>query len=205
MASSSPSLATSRSSRNRRIECYTRASGVETRRADVAPARPDNRAPGPQRRSGLMRIGLLEGGQGEGRPATLDEHVERARLAEDVGLASIWFSNIYGHDAMTVAALAARATTRIELGTAVTPTYPRHPHAMAQQAASTQAAARGRFTLGVGPSHRVVVEDVWGLSYEHAYGHTREYLSVLAPLLSTGEVDHAGTQFTVHARVTSKD
>ncbi len=116
-----------------------------------------------------MRIGLLDGGQRERRPATLDEHIERARLAEDVGLASVWFSNIYGHDAMTVAALAARATTRIEIGTAITPTYPRHPHAMAQQAASTGAAARGRFTLGVGPSHRVVVEDMWGLSYERAY------------------------------------
>src|SRR5258705_11071541 len=205
MASSSPSLATSRSNRNRRIECYTRASGVETRRADVDPARPDNRAPGPQRRSGLMRIGLLDGGQRERRPATLDEHVERARLAEDVGLASVWFSNIYGHDAMTVAALAARVTTRIELGTAVTPTYPRHPHAMAQQAASTGAAPRGRFTLGVGPSHRVVVEDVWGLSYERAYAHTREYLSVLVPLLSTGKIEHAGTQFSVRAHLTSVD
>ena len=152
-----------------------------------------------------MRIGLLDGGQRERRPATLDELVERARLAEDVGLASVWFSNIYGHDAMTAAALAARVTTRIELGTAITPTYPRHPHAMAQQAASTQAAARGRFTLGVGPSHRVVVEDMWGLSYERAYAHTREYLSVLVPLLSTGKIEHVGTRFTVRAHLTSID
>ena len=152
-----------------------------------------------------MRIGLLDGGQRERRPATLDEHIERARLAEEVGLASIWFSNIYGHDAMTVAALAARLTTRIELGTAITPTYPRHPHAMAQQAASTQAAARGRFTLGIGPSHRVVVEGTWGLSYDRAYAHTAEYLSVLVPLLRTGEVDHAGKRFAVRARLSSTD
>src|SRR5256885_11644427 len=152
-----------------------------------------------------MRIGLLDGGKRERRPATLDEHIERARLAEDVGLASVWFSNIYGHDAMTVAALVTSVTTRIELGTAITPTYPRHPHAMAQQAASTGAAARGRFTLGVGPSHRVVVEDMWGLSYERAYAHTREYLSVLVPLLKTGKVEHAGTRFTVRAHLTSVD
>jgi len=152
-----------------------------------------------------MRIGLFDGAQRDRRPATLDELVERARVAEDLGLASVWFNNIFGHDAMTAAALAARMTTRIELGTAITPTYPRHPYAMAQQAASTQAAARGRFTLGVGPSHRVVVEQIWGLSYEHAYAHTREYLSVLVPLLSTGEVDHAGTRLTVRARVTSTD
>ena len=152
-----------------------------------------------------MRIGLFDGAQRGRRPATLDELVERARLAEDLGLASVWFNNIFGHDAMTAAALAARLTTRIELGTAITPTYPRHPYAMAQQAASTQAAARGRFTLGIGPSHRVVVEQTWGLSYEHAYAHTAEYLSVLVPLLRTGEVDHAGTRFTVRARLSSTD
>ena len=155
--------------------------------------------------AGLMRIGLFDGAQRDRRPATLDELVERARLAEDLGLASVWFNNIFGHDAMIAAALAARLTTRIELGTAITPTYPRHPYAMAQQAASTQAAARGRFTLGVGPSHRIVVEQTWGLSYERAYAHTAEYLSVLVPLLRTGEVDHAGTQFTVHARLSSTD
>lgn len=152
-----------------------------------------------------MRVGLLESGQRGQRPATLDEIIEKTRRAEALGLASMWFSNIFGHDAMTAAALAARATTRIELGTAVTPTYPRHPYAMAQQAASTQAAARGRFTLGVGPSHRVVVEQLWGLSYERAYSHTREYLSVLVPLLRTGEVDHSGEQFKVRARLTSAD
>src|SRR5439155_571401 len=113
-----------------------RASGVGDASSDADPARPDNRAPGPHARSGLMRIGLLDGGQRERRPATLDEHVERARLAEDVGLASVWFSNIYGHDAMTAAALAARVTTRIELGTAITPTYPRHPHAIARRLAA---------------------------------------------------------------------
>jgi len=152
-----------------------------------------------------MRIGLFDGAQRDRRPATLDELVERARLAEDLGLASVWFNNIFGHDAMTAAALAARMTTRIELGTAITPTYPRHPYAMAQQAASTQAAARGRFTLGVGPSHRVVVERIWGLSYDRAYTNTAEYLSVLVPLLSGGEVDHAGTRFSVRARLSSTD
>jgi len=76
---------------------------------------------------------------------------------------------------------------------------------MAQQAASTAAAARGRFTLGIGPSHRVVVEEMWGLSYDRAYAHTREYLSVLVPLLTTGKVEHAGTEFTVRAHLTSMD
>lgn len=152
-----------------------------------------------------MRVGLFDSGFRDQRPATLDQLVERGRMAEKSGLASVWFNNIFGHDAMTAAALAARVTTTIEVGTAVMPTFPRHPYAMAQQAASTQAAARGRFTLGVGPSHRVVVEGRWGLSYERPYSHTHEYLSVLIPLLRTGEVDHTGERFTVRARLTSTD
>lgn len=153
----------------------------------------------------LMRIGLFDGGQRGRAVATLNELVERACRAERLGLASVWLSNIVGHDAMTVAAVAARATTRLALGTAVVPTYPRHPHAMAQQAASTQAAAGGRFALGIGPSHRVVVEGRWGLSYDHAYAHTREYLTVLTALLRTGTVDHTGELFSVHAPLTSSD
>ena len=152
-----------------------------------------------------MRIGLFDGGARGRAVATMDELVERARRAERFGLASVWFSNIVGHDAMTVAAVAACTTSRVELGTAVVPTYPRHPHAMAQQAASTQAAAHGRFILGVGPSHRVVVEGRWGLSYDHAYAHTREYLAVLTALVRTGKVDHAGERFSVHAPLTSVD
>ncbi|HYK98819.1 MAG TPA: TIGR03564 family F420-dependent LLM class oxidoreductase [Candidatus Acidoferrales bacterium] len=152
-----------------------------------------------------MRVGLLDGGSRDRRPATLDEHLARARFAEEVGLSAVWFSNIFGHDAMTVAALAARTTDRIAIGTAITPTYPRHPYAMAQQAASTAAAARGRFTLGVGPSHRTVVQDMWGLSYDHAYAHTKEYLAVLMPLLAAGRVEHAGTHFSVRAHLTSAD
>ena len=69
-----------------------------------------------------MRVGLLESGHRDRRPATLDEIVEAVHRAEALGLASMWFSNIFGHDAMTAAAVAARATTRIELGTAITPT-----------------------------------------------------------------------------------
>ncbi|TME62970.1 MAG: TIGR03564 family F420-dependent LLM class oxidoreductase [Chloroflexi bacterium] len=207
MASSSTSLASSRSSSASTTWCvhFLEGGGVEMRRRDADPARPDVRAPDPHTGSGLMRVGLLDGGNRDRRPATLDELLARARLAEEVGLSSVWYSNIFGHDAMTVAALAARVTDRIAIGTAITPTYPRHPHAMAQQAASTAAAARGRFTLGVGPSHRVVVEEMWGLSYERAYDHTREYLSVLVPLLSTGKVEHAGTRFTVRAHLTSTD
>jgi len=99
------------------------------------------------------------------------------------------------------AALCARETTRIELGTAVVPTYPRHPVAMAQQALSAQAAAGGRFALGIGLSHQVVIEMMFGMSFAKPYSHMKEYLAVLAPLIRSGSVGHQGAEYRVSASV----
>ena len=138
-----------------------------------------------------MRIGLGTGGR------TIAEAVEATKQAEADGFASVWFSNIFGLDAMTVCAVAGAATSAIELGTFVVPTFPRHPHAMAQQASSTNDAAGGRFTLGIGLSHQVVIEMMFGLSYERPARHMEEYLSVLMPLLHEGKVQHAGEVYRV--------
>jgi F420-dependent oxidoreductase-like protein len=73
----------------------------------------------------------------------------------------------------------AQVTERIELGTAVVPTYPFHPMAMARSALSVNAVADGRLALGVGPSHPSVIESMYGLSYARAASHTREYVLAL--------------------------
>jgi F420-dependent oxidoreductase-like protein len=97
---------------------------------------------------------------------------------------------------MTVMAIAGTRTSRIELGTAVIPTYTRHPWAMAQQAMTVRAACGGRFALGIGPSHQVVVESMWGMSYDKPAKHIREYLKVLLPLVREGQVAHKGDLYT---------
>ena len=66
------------------------------------------------------------------------------------------------------------------------PTYPRHPWVMAQQALTTQAAIGNRLALGIGLSHQVVIEGMWGMSFAKPILHLREYLEVLVPL-SKGE------------------
>jgi 5,10-methylenetetrahydromethanopterin reductase len=128
--------------------------------------------------------------------------VAQAQQAERDGLATVWVYNIFGIDAMTALAVCGRATSRIELGAAVVPIQTRHPLTMAQQALATQAATGGRFTLGVGVSHRPWVEDVFGLPFERPYAHLREYLAVLTPLLQTGRVDHTGPRYRVRAELT---
>jgi F420-dependent oxidoreductase-like protein len=68
---------------------------------------------------------------------------------------------------------------------------------MAQQALTTQAACSGRFVLGIGLSHKIVIENSLGLSWAKPYSHMREYLAVLAPLIREGRVRHKGEEFTV--------
>ena len=147
-----------------------------------------------------MKIGI---GIGDiaGTPADVDGLVAQARRAEADGFASGWFANIFAMDAIMAAALCARETRTIELGTAVVPTYPRHPTAMAQQALSAQAAARGRFTLGIGLSHQVVIEMMLGLSFAKPYSHMKEYLAVLAPLIREGSVSYQGEEYRVNAQL----
>jgi F420-dependent oxidoreductase-like protein len=140
-----------------------------------------------------MRIGIHSFSTG----ATFAEQMQVAVDAERYGLDSCWYGQIFGHDALTLAALAGRETKRIEIGTAVAQTHSRHPFHMAIQAITVQAAAEGRFTLGIGPSHSVLVQNMLGLPYDQAAAHVREYLSVLVPLLKQGAVAFTGEKFRV--------
>lgn len=142
-----------------------------------------------------MRIGLGVGG------SSIEQFVEQVRRAADAGFESAWAANIFGLDAITAIAVAGREVPGIELGTAVVPTYPRHPHALAQQALTAHDATGGRFTLGIGLSHQIVIENMFGLSFDKPAAHMREYLAVLLPLLRSGAVSHDGERYRVHATV----
>jgi F420-dependent oxidoreductase-like protein len=143
-----------------------------------------------------MRIGIGIGGEGD-----LNHVLEEFTRAETAGFDAAWVSNIFGVDAITLLALAGRVTSRLELGTFVVPTYPRHPAALAQQALTASAASGGRFTLGIGLSHRVVIENMFGLDYSKPIRHMREYLSVLLPLLAGEAVQFQGEEYRVAAQM----
>jgi F420-dependent oxidoreductase-like protein len=145
-----------------------------------------------------VRIGMTVGGDVLARPSAPSDVVAEARRAEDEGFATAWsvhFTRAY--DALTTLAVAGTVTERIELGVGVVPTYPRHPLALAQQAVTAQTFCGGRLTLGVGVSHRPVVEGMHGLAYASPAAHMREYLSILGPLLRGEPVQFAGEHYRV--------
>jgi F420-dependent oxidoreductase-like protein len=122
--------------------------------------------------------------------------LERYRGA---GLDHAFASQIFGPDALTLLAVAGSRVPGIGLGTGVVPVYPRHPMMLAQQALTVQAATDNRLLLGIGLSHQVVVEGMWGLSYERPAAYMKEYLASLMPLLHGEAVRCEGERVTTNA------
>ena len=146
-----------------------------------------------------MRIGLFIGSLGAAD--SLEGQIQQVVDAERDGFDSLWSAQILGVDALTLFALAGPRTSRIEMGTGVVPTYPRHPMALAQQALTTNAATGGRLALGVGVSHRPVVEQRFRMPFEPPALHMEEYLTILRRLVHEGEVDFQGQLFGANAEI----
>jgi len=140
-----------------------------------------------------MRIGLFPGVSTTG---LIGDVIADVQLAHEQGFSAYWVPQFLGWDALTLLALVGRESEGIELGTSVVPTFPRHPAALAAQALTTQAACSGRFTLGLGLSHKPVVEGWYGMSYDRPLRHLQEYLDVLLPLLAGERVDTTGECFS---------
>jgi F420-dependent oxidoreductase-like protein len=142
-----------------------------------------------------MRIGLTGSG------TNVDRIVRQAERAEADGFTSLWYPSAVQGDPLVAVAIAGRATSTIELGTAVLQSYACHPLLQAARTAGLVSAigSPGRFTLGIGPSHEPLVEAVLGMSYATPGRHTDEYVQVLTTLLRGEAVGFDGDEFQVHA------
>jgi F420-dependent oxidoreductase-like protein len=132
------------------------------------------------------RVGLQLRAPLTRRHDVLSDLVESAREIERAGLDSVFLAQAFAFDALTALAVMGRAGITLELGTAVVPTYPRHPVALAEQALTVQVACGGRLVLGVGPSHREMMERVYGVSFTGVPAHVERYLTALHDAMETG-------------------
>jgi len=145
------------------------------------------------------RVGLsVHAIAGVDAPALVDLIVE----AEKAGVKQVWATQGGAStDLLTAYAGAFARTDEIRLGTSIVPIYPRHPLALAQQAATAAALGPGRLRLGVGTSHRPSIEGVYGIKMEEPLAYLEEYLGVLRAALCEGSVDHQGRFFTAKVRM----
>lgn len=151
-----------------------------------------------------MKLGFMCGMQKQGI-CTIEEILEEIKNAETLGFDQAWMSQVFSTDAISLLTIAARETKNIRLGTAVVPSYTKHPTAMALQVLTASAASQGRFDLGLGLSHKMVIEDMYGISYAKPARHMREYLEVLMPLLQGEPCEFRGEVFSVNARMNVPD
>ncbi|MBI3971464.1 MAG: LLM class flavin-dependent oxidoreductase [Chloroflexi bacterium] len=125
-------------------------------------------------------------------------------LVERLGVSAAWLTTGgVGPDALTLLAAAAVRTSKIGLGTAIVPVFPRHPLALVQQTLVVAALAPGRFRLGVGPSHQPTVEGTFGIPFERPLEYLREYVTILRAALQRGRFDFEGKRFRVRGEVPS--
>lgn len=141
-----------------------------------------------------MTIGaVLPAGDTAHAKNIVDELITQTGQAADAGLSSVWFTQLFDHDAIGLAALAGREVPGIEVGTAVVPLYARHPLVISAAAQTAQAATGGRFTLGVGLGVRGLLEPAYGLAYPPPIRLLRESLQVFDQALDGGQVSFAGS------------
>jgi len=122
----------------------------------------------------------------------LEKTLARAAALRARGFTRMWSSQIFGPDTLTVLAIVGREYGDLDLGTAVVPIQPRHPTMLAAQARTVQEAIGGRLSLGIGLSHKAVVEGLWGISFDRPASHMREYLDALVPMLRGERVSVQG-------------
>ena len=131
---------------------------------------------------------------------SLDQAIERVKLAESLGYHSVFVTHIAARESLTVVTGYALATERIRVGTGVVPIYTRTPATMAQTAATIDEASEGRLTLGLGVSHRAVVEGWHGQTIDHPVSEMQEYVAIIRAILR-GEDPPAGEKWRTGFRL----
>lgn len=114
---------------------------------------------------------------------SLEAAIARVRRAEELGYESAYVTHIAGRESLTVVTAYAMRTSRIRVGTGVVPIYTRTPATMAQTAATIDDLSGGRLNLGLGSSHRPIVEGWHGQTIDRPVAEMREYVSIVRAIL----------------------
>ena len=129
-----------------------------------------------------------------------DEQASLAALGDELGLDSVWISEAWGQDAVSVLGYLAARTERIALGSGLMQIPARQPAATAMAAATLDVLSGGRFRLGLGLSGPQVSEGWYGVPFTRPLGRTREYVEIVRKVLARQTLEHDGEEWTLPLR-----
>ena len=129
---------------------------------------------------------------------SLPAAVERVQLAEKLGYEAVFATQIGARDGLMTLAAYAAGTSKIKLGTGVIPAFPRHPVALAYEAATLDEISGGRLLLGVGTSHNITMENWYGIDMSKPLSQLKEYVSILRALFTSAKVEHHGAFYNTN-------
>jgi F420-dependent oxidoreductase-like protein len=110
---------------------------------------------------------------------SLETSIQRVERAEQLGYESAYTTHIAGRDSLSVLMAYAARSQRVKLGTGVLPIYSRTPVATAQAAATIDELSSGGMVLGLGVSHRAVVENWYGTTIDKPVAEMRDYVGTI--------------------------
>ncbi|GAA4755043.1 TIGR03564 family F420-dependent LLM class oxidoreductase [Gordonia alkaliphila] len=132
--------------------------------------------------------------------------IESLSALHNEGFRRVWSTQMpYEPDALTAIAVAGREVPGIEFGTSVLPMQNQHPMSLAQRALTTNSIIGGRLNLGLGLSHQVVTEGMWGIPYNKPVQRTNEVLDGLLPLLAGEKANAPGDFVTTRGALSFVD
>lgn len=104
------------------------------------------------------------------------ETVEFARKTEKLGYRALWIPEAVGREPFAHAGYLAANTDRLVFATGIANIWARDPITMSAAAKTVAEESGGRFVLGIGVSHKPLVANLRGHSYERPYSYMKEYL-----------------------------
>ena len=130
----------------------------------------------------LLPLGKVDPGlRKPGTSFDISRTVEDARLVESLGYDGLMCEETK-QDPYIVTALAAQATTKTKIGTAVAIAFPRSPAVTAMSAWNVQKLSRGRFILGLGTQVKGHIERRFGFEWSPPGPWMREYIGAIRAL-----------------------
>jgi len=120
---------------------------------------------------------------------------ERVRIAERVGVDSVWIPEAWGRDCFTLLTQIAERTQRVRLGTGIVNIYSRTPAALAQHFATLDELSGGRMIAGFGTSGINVIEHFHGVKFEPSLTRLKEVIEIFQILIRHEPLKYAGKLF----------